>query len=93
MCLGARSCDRRFRLGLQFRLAPSATGTGDRLLECDRPEDDKLEVVREAVREWLARNWNVVEFGGTGDVYDLLVTVNAAWMKAVISSSDTLNTR
>jgi hypothetical protein len=45
--------------------------------ETDIPPD-KIAAMQEAFREWYGRNYSFLEDGGTGDVYDLLLTLKAA---------------
>ncbi len=41
-----------------------------------------IEALRDAFLKWYGTNYNIIEDGGAGDVYDLLLTFNAACWKA-----------
>lgn len=48
--------------------------------ERDRPaiSDETREKLENAFRDWLAANAHALELGGTGDVYELVLALNAA---------------
>lgn len=56
---------------------------------CDSPIEKtpaRLEALEDAFRDWYGANYNLLEDGGTGDVYSLLLTLNAACWNASNSS-------